>query len=113
MVQLVELKTRQRSAVSLSDVIELSVQRIVLHDQTGADVSDTAWVVVQLAGDGSRVPHRVKLLDEASVLALAHRYRELNRRSPLARKPRPASRVAMCRNCGHRASCHARFGDRV
>jgi PD-(D/E)XK nuclease superfamily len=113
MVQLVELKTRQTSAASLSDVIELSVQRIVLRDQTGEEVSDTAWVMVQLARDGSRATHQVKLLDEASVLALAQRYRELKRRSPLARKPRPASRLAMCRDCGHLARCHTRYGDRM
>jgi CRISPR-associated exonuclease Cas4 len=53
-LQLVELKTRARDAVYMADVIELSVQRIAVEDETGEPVSGDAWVVVQNSRTGAR-----------------------------------------------------------
>ena len=68
---LVELKTRARAAANPSDVIELSVQRLALQDQTGEHVSMDAIVLVQDRATGARLPIRVRLMDAESVEALA------------------------------------------
>ena len=47
-LQLVELKTRPRDIVCMSDLIELSVQRVALVDETGERVAADAWVIVQI-----------------------------------------------------------------
>lgn len=44
-LHLVELKTRERDAVYISDVIELSVQRIAVEDEAGEPVSGDAWAM--------------------------------------------------------------------
>jgi CRISPR-associated exonuclease Cas4 len=107
---LVELKTRKRDAVRMSDVIELSVQRIVVQDQTKEPVSSTAWVVVENANTGVRKPHKVHLLGTEEVGALTERYRFVM--TGLIRRPSPSPSQAMCRNCGHLARCAGEFGDR-
>lgn len=74
---LVELKTRGRDMIYPSDVIELSAQRVALMAASGEAVSARAYVLVQgIDGEGRRV-HRVDLLTEAQVAALAKRRQDL------------------------------------
>lgn len=70
---LVELKTRDLDKVYPSDVIELSAQRVAIAAATGEAVHEEAYVLVQgTKGQRSRA-HRVKLLTETQMAALAER----------------------------------------
>ena len=74
---LVELKTRKRHRTYLSDVIELSAQRVALTAQTGEVVADHAYVLTARVDDYSGMCHRVSLMTVAAVIALAARRDEL------------------------------------
>ena len=99
---LVELKTRGRDAIYPSDVIELSAQRAALMAETGENVRAQAYVLVQgTVGQGRRT-HRVELLTEAQVLALAERRQALL----LGEIPaRPACTDGICKNCLFAGPC--------
>lgn len=110
-LHLVELKTRNHHAAYDSDLIELSVQRVVLQEQTGEPASDVAYVAVQKLGHGAPRPIRVRLLDEKEVEALRRRWFEVrDGRGPAAA---PAERQGVCRNCGQRTHCQEIYGDRA
>lgn len=91
---LVELKTRKAHRTYLSDVIELSAQRLALTAQTGEVVADHAYVLTVLTDGNPGKYHRVSLMTVTAVLALAARREEL-----FAGKgePRSACFPAMCR----------------
>lgn len=106
---LVEFKTRRRDVVYMADVIELSVQRVALQDESMAPVSKTAWVVVQDAATGQRASHRVSLLSTQQVLELRDRYLDVN-----AGKGAPALAARsekQCASCGHRSVCAQTTGS--
>lgn len=109
-IQLVELKTRQRDVVHMSDVIELSVQRIALQDQTGEVVSEDAWVVVQNSRTSKRRSRKIRLMGLEDITVLRERYVDVvqGRAGRLAPAPSPSQ----CGECAHRARCGARFQDR-
>lgn len=107
-LKLVELKTRARDTVYMADVIELSVQRIALQDETGAPVSRDAWVIVQSSTTGARWPHRVTLLGVNEIESMRERYAAISRGQ--VRDPRPARSTRQCESCGHRDRCVATFG---
>lgn len=106
---LVEFKTRRANVAYMSDVIELSVQRVALQDQRRVPVSKTAWVVTQNSVTGKRQPHRVTLLGTADVEALRRRY--LDTASGLGPVPAPARSESQCLHCGHRDACRKRQAD--
>lgn len=106
---LVELKARDRDVVHLSDRIELSVQRLVVSDALGEEVSDRAWVLVQVR-DGRRQPHRLRLLDTAQVLQLKSRYESIVRGG--VENLAPARSRLQCRTCSHLRQCSQRYRDR-
>lgn len=108
---LVELKTRDRSAVYMRDIIELSVQRLAVQDEVRERVSLDAYVLVQRRKTGKRAPMKVRLLGEPEVMAMRDRYRELV--AGAVRNARPATAPAMCQNCGHLSTCSRTYGDRV
>jgi hypothetical protein len=109
-LKLVELKTRPRNVVYMSDIVELSVQRVAVQEQAGVAVSGEAWVVVQNSITGARRAHRVLLLPRADVVQMAQRYRDVvSGRVPV---PSQARSIEQCRKCGHRDDCSARFGER-
>lgn len=110
-VQLVELKTRQSDVVYQSDVIELSVQRIALADETGEAVLSEALVVVQNSRTGGRRPHKVRLMDPADIMAMRERYVDVVQ-GRVAR-PAAARSLSLCSECAHRARCRAKFGQRA
>ena len=96
MLVLVELKTRAANRVYRSDVIELSAQRVALMTQTGAVVSDHAFVLTERP-DGCRTGcHRVRLMELTDLIALAVRRQKLL--AGMA-EPRPARSPGMCRKC--------------
>lgn len=109
-LSLLELKTRERDAVYMSDVIELSVQRIALKDQTKEPVSTDAWVVVQSASSGLRRPHRVRLMSEHDIAVMRERYQAVIEGT--ARDPRPARSLTQCAHCAHRLRCSAAIKER-
>lgn len=109
-LQLVELKTRGHDVVYMSDVIELSVQRIAVEDDTGEPVSGQAWVVIQNNRSGVRRPHKVRLLGVDEIAAMRERYGEVVRGQ--GRRPNPSRWVSQCRQCAHKERCSATFADR-
>ncbi|MDP1691784.1 MAG: PD-(D/E)XK nuclease family protein [Burkholderiaceae bacterium] len=111
-IQLVELKTRPRDAVYMSDVIELSVQRIALQDETGEAVSDEAWVVVQNRRTGTRRPHKVRLIETSEITAMREHYANVVQGRVVVR-PAPARSPSLCGQCAHKARCATRHQDRA
>lgn len=99
---LLELKTRARAKVFLSDVIELSVQRLALSGAEDVPVSAYGYVLIQ-DPDGRRLAcRRVQLLSATQVAALDQRRRQL-----LAGTVAPQSNgaPALCPHCAHRSRC--------
>ncbi|WP_298434279.1 PD-(D/E)XK nuclease family protein [Ottowia sp.] len=98
---LVELKTRRINRVYLSDVIELSAQRVAITGETGERVLAHAYVVVQ-GPTGKRVPHKVQLLGAEEVKALV-----LRRKALLAGlvQPRFAHAPSLCEHCAYATKC--------
>lgn len=70
---LVELKTRRGNRPYLSDIIEMSAQRLAVEAQSTHRVADYGYVLVQQPGSRKKIAHRVKLLTHDQVIALAKR----------------------------------------
>jgi CRISPR-associated exonuclease Cas4 len=109
-LQLVELKTRAHDVVYMSDVIELSVQRIAVEDEAGEQVSGDAWVVVQNSQSGARRPHKVRLLGVDEITAMRERYSDVERGR--VAQPNPSRSLSQCTQCSHKQRCSATFRDR-
>ena len=109
-LQLVELKTRAHDTAYMSDVIELSVQRIAVEDETGEPVSADAWVVVENSRTGTRRPHKVRLLGVGEITAMSDRYTAVVRGQ--VEWPNPSRSVSQCAQCAHKDRCWTKFGDR-
>ena len=109
-LQLVELKTRAHDAVYMSDIIELSVQRIAVEDDARELVSGEAWVVVQNSQSGARRPHKVRLLGVGEITAMSERYSDVVRGK--VGRPNPSRSLSQCAQCSHKDRCSATFGDR-
>lgn len=101
-ITLVELKTRKVARPYLSDVIELSAQRVAVEAQTGERVEDCGYVLIQLSGRRGKTAHRVKLLSSADVIALAKR-----REAILAGKAMPQRTrfERLCERCAFKQVC--------
>ena len=100
LIVLVELKTRQADRVHLSDIIELSAQRVALEGETGEKVAPIAWVVVESAA--GRTARWVRLMSPHAVRDLASRREALLAGTEPAHYP-ATSRV--CASCVYRARC--------
>ena len=102
LLTLVELKTRHTNRFHLSDVIELSAQRVALAGQTGEPVARIGWVVVE--SSAGRTAHRVTLMSPQAVWELASR-----RDALLAGTESPGyiATRGLCESCGYRRRCHA------
>lgn len=100
-VVLLELKTRRASRVYLSDVVQLSVQRIVVEHEARVQVAPYGYVLTQ-SPEGVRRTRRVKLMTPVAVFALIDR-----REGILAGRlePRAAASRGVCTNCVYRAVC--------
>ena len=102
-VVLVEFKTRWIRRPFLSDVIQLSAQRMALAGQTRRAVAPYGYVVVKTPSKAAaHTAHRVELMSEVVVVALVKRRQDI-----LAKRvePRYAESKAMCRTCAFRSEC--------
>jgi hypothetical protein len=102
-VVLVEFKSRWIRRPFLSDVIQLSAQRMALAGQTRQAVAPYGYVVVKTPSKaGAHTAHRVELMSEEVVVALVKRRQDI-----LAKwvEPRYAESKAMCRTCAFRSEC--------
>lgn len=100
---LVELKTRWNGGPNLSDVIQLSAQRVALSAATGQTVASEAFVLTARRGvRRTPIAHRVDLLSADQVVALVRR-----REAILADRiyPRYAAEAGHCRGCAFRNQC--------
>ena len=100
LIVLVELKTRQANRVHLSDIIELSAQRVALAGETGETVAGIAWVVVDRAL--RRTAHRVTLMSPQAVSDLASRGDGLLAGTT---SPKYPATPGVCASCAHRRRC--------
>lgn len=100
---LVELKARRQNRLYLSDIIQLSAQRLAIEGQTGEVIEPFAFVSIPRPGRfGGFQSHRVRLLN-AEVLVQIH----ARRREILAgfEMPSYASSKRACQGCGLRSEC--------
>ena len=99
---LVELKSRQASRAYLSDVIELSAQRIALMEQMKEPVAQHAYVYTEGTNGRKAAWHRVDLMRPRHLAALA-----LRRESLLAGEANAhgTSAPEICRKCAFRREC--------
>lgn len=99
---LVELKTRW-GGPQLSDIIQMSAQRMVVEGETGQRVARHGFVMIERPDtQRSLRSHRVQLWDAAQVVALARRREAVL--NGLA-SPRHAARIETCRRCLYRSEC--------
>lgn len=102
-IVLVELKTRWKDRAYLTDVIQLSAQKMAVEAQTGQRVAAYGYVTVKaLTKAGAFRSHKVELMPAREVVAL-HRRRE----DVLAGRvlPRYAQSPKACSECPFRARC--------
>jgi CRISPR-associated exonuclease Cas4 len=106
-IVLVELKTRWINRPYLSDVIQLSAQRMALERRTRRPVAMHGYVVVKIPGKTAvQAAHRVELMSEEVVAALVRR-----REAILAKQvePRYSGSRNVCRTCTFRSECDSPY----
>lgn len=104
MIVLVEFKTRRLDRPLLSDVIQLSGQRVALMGQTGQAVASYAYVMIKTRSwRALPIAHRVNLMSHEQIVALVRR-----REGILAGRvlPRGPSSRNTCLSCAFRPQCH-------
>ena len=101
---LVEFKTRWSNQPFLSDVIQLSAQRMAVMGQTRQAVASYAYVMVKAPTRRALpIAHRVQLMTDEQVIALVRRREEI-----LAGRgvwPRRPVSLKTCDTCAFRAEC--------
>ncbi len=108
-LHLAEFKTRMRAVAYSSDVIELSAQRLAIEKSTGQRVSEIGYVLAQDPLGKRRSVHKVRLLAESSVIAVAKR-REAILKGRVV--PSYTRSPGLCRRCAYRAECKPDLPDR-
>ena len=106
-VVLVELKSRWFNRPFLTEVIQLSAQKLALEGQLRQRVARHGYVVVKTPSKaGHHTAHRVELMSRADVLALIKRREDI-----LANRvvPRYAESPGICRNCAFRSECDSPY----
>ena len=100
---LVEFKTRWSNQPCLSDVIQLSAQRMAVMGQTGRSVASYGYVMVKApTGRALPIAHRVKLMSDEQVVALVRRRDDVLAGRVLPRRPRSRK---TCLSCAFRGQC--------
>lgn len=100
---LVEFKTRRSNQPFLSDVIQLSAQRMAVMGQTRQAVASHAYVMVKTkAGRSLPHAHRVDLMSDDQVIALIRRRDDLLAGRVLPRWPLS---LRTCDTCSFRGRC--------
>jgi CRISPR-associated exonuclease Cas4 len=103
-LHLAEFKTRARAAAYLSDVIELSAQRLAIEASTGERVSEIGYVLAETPSGRRRSVHQVRLLPRAAVVAVARRREAILEGSVVARY---TDSPGLCRHCAYRGECNS------
>ena len=101
---LVEFKTRWSNQPCLSDVIQLSAQRMTVMGQTGQSVASHGYVMVKApTTQALPIAHLVNLMTDQQVVALIRRREEIlaGRILPLGHLSRKT-----CLSCAFRAQCN-------
>ena len=100
---LVELKTRWFNQACLSDVIQLSAQRMAVMGQTRQAVATHAYVMVKApTGRALPIAHRVDLMSDEHVVALVRRREDILAGRVLPRWP---ISLKTCGTCAFRKEC--------
>ena len=103
-IVVVELKTRHVNRTYLSDIIELSAQRFAIQMQTGEDVAEYGYVLVQRSGCRATFLHRVNLLSHREVVALARRRQAIISGEAVTRFSRSQR---LCEKCSFARKCNS------
>ena len=104
LIVLVEFKTRWSNQPCLSDVIQLSAQRMAVMGQTGQSVASHGYVMVKApTKQALPIAHLVNLMTDQQVVALIRRREEILagrilQHGHLSRKT--------CLSCAFRAQCN-------
>lgn len=100
---LAELKTRWTNQPCLSDVIQLSAQRVAVMGQTGQAVAPYAYVMVKAPTRRALpIAHRVNLMPDQQVVALVRRREDILTGRILPRWP---VSLKTCDTCAFREEC--------
>lgn len=100
---LVELKTRWINQPCLSDVIQLSAQRVAVMGSTRQTVASYAFVMVKAPTRRALpIAHRVQLMSDEQVVALVRRREDVLAGRVLPSGPRSRK---MCSACTFQARC--------
>ena len=102
---LVELKTRRDHRPYLSDVIELSAQKLAIEGASDLRVSNVGFVITTDPSRGTTVTHRVELLDAHALTRLKVRRDGLLDGTVV---PQRTAARGLCRKCAFRNRC---YGD--
>jgi CRISPR-associated exonuclease Cas4 len=105
---LVEVKSRKIKKTYMSDVVEMSVQRLAVQGEWGNVVSDVGYVVVVGEKRGTEKCIPVQLLTAGKVIELLARREELlaGRRVPVKVAVR-----GICERCGYLNGCKPAFKE--
>jgi len=102
-IVLVELKTRAMARMYLSDIIQLSAQRVAIAASTDDQVSSTAYVAIQQhPADRHKTVLKVELLSTTQVVSLARRFEDL---CAGRLEPTKTDRSGLCTKCAFVATC--------
>jgi CRISPR/Cas system-associated exonuclease Cas4 (RecB family) len=102
-IVLVEFKTHSINRPLLSDVVQLSAQRLALKGQMGQEVAPYGYVVIKTPSKSTRhIAHRVELMLESHVVDLVRRREDILTGRVV---PRYADSQKMCRTCAFRSQC--------
>lgn len=98
---LVELKTRWINQPRLSDVIQMSAQRVAVMGRTRQTVASYAFVMVKApTGRALPIAHRVQLMSDEQVVALVRRREDILTGRVLPRRPQSRKTCFSCAFCG-------------
>ena len=97
-----ELKRRVKAQAYLSDVVELSAQKLAIERGGRRAVAEVGFVVVEHPVTQRRTPIAVRLLREHEIIAIATRYGHLVDGGAM---PDKANVVSLCRSCAYADRC--------
>lgn len=100
---LVELKTRRQNRPYLSDIVQLSAQRLAIEAQTGAVVENYAFVAILQPSPRAQIhSHRVSLLNASEMVRIRDRRTMI---LEMQVTPSYAASESTCRGCALRVKC--------
>lgn len=102
---LIEFKTRPKATTYMSDVVELSAQKLAMTEATGALVSERAFVVTIHPETNVKQAISVRLMNADQIVSRHNRIIALKSH---AAAPVQTRIVRLCLQCGHRTRCPKR-----